>query len=353
MAKIFQQLADKSDSVPGTPVYIGARDNQMVGIELIRYSHTELSREVVTQKISTLKFDPDKVSWLNVDGVHNIDLISKVGELIGLHKLEIEDIPNTTHRPKIEEEDEYLFFTLKMLSYNEMEGGVEYEQVSFVLGKNYVVSFQERPGDVFNSVRERLEHAKGRIRGQKADYLMYALIDAIVDEYYDILDHIDGNIQVLEDKVIRDPDEKALQALQKQRRELIMLLKTVFPLREAIGKFEKTNSNIVTKDTKKYLRDVYDHTIHVLESLEIYRDRLSGIMDIYLNSVSNKMNSVMKVLTVIATIFIPLTFIAGIYGMNFENMPELSWKYGYATVWGVMGAILIGMVVYFRKKRWI
>lgn len=353
MDSTLQQLANKSGAIPGTPVYIGKEANRIVGVELIEYSETDLTKEDYGEPGKKIQFRKDMVSWLNVDGVHNTDLLTEVGQLIGLHRLELEDIPNTAQRPKFEEEDEYLFFTLKMISFNDEKGEVQYEHVSFVVGDNYVVSFQEQPGDVFNGVRERIRHGKGRIRTQASDYLMYALIDAVVDEYYEVLEKIDENIEDLEDTVINEPDQDALHALQKQRRELIMLLKTVFPLREAIGRFEKTDSKILTDDTKKYIRDVYDHTLHVMESLEIYRDRLSGVMDIYLNSVSNKMNSVMKVLTVIATIFIPLTFVAGVYGMNFDNMPELHWKYGYLTVWIVMGLVLIAMVVYFKRKKWL
>lgn len=353
MNRTLQQLANKSGAIPGTPVYIGKEAAHKVNIELIQYSVDELVKKQFIARDAEIIFDEKMVSWLNVDGVHDTELLTNIASYIGLHRLELEDIPNTAQRPKFEEEDNYLFFTLKMISYNSERGEVQYEHVSFVVGDKYVVSFQEEPGDVFNGVRERLNHGKGRIRSQSSDYLMYALIDAIVDEYYEVLENIDEKIEELENIVIYNPNQEALQELQRQRRELIMLLKTVFPLREAIGRFEKTDSDIVSEDTLKYVRDVYDHTLHVMESLEIYRDRLSGVMDIYLNSVSNKMNSIMKVLTVMSAIFIPLTFVAGVYGMNFQNMPELQTKYGYVVTLGVMGVILIGMIIYFKKKKWL
>jgi magnesium transporter len=260
---------------------------------------------------------------------------------------------NTGQRPKMEDFGDYLFIVLKMLHYDEKKDETKTEQVSLVLSSKYVLSFQEDEGDVFDSIRERIRTDRGSIRKRRADYLAYSLIDAIVDNYFMVLEKIGEKIEDIEDELIKNPTPAVLQTIHHLKRELIFLRKSVWPLREVISRLERWESPLIDKSIDIYLRDVYDHTIQVIDSLETFRDTLSGMLDIYLSSVSNRMNEVMKVLTIIATIFIPLTLIAGIYGMNFRYMPELESPWGYPMVYVVMLAVCAVMLVYFRRKKWL
>jgi len=297
--------------------------------------------------------DTASVSWINLDGIHDIQLLEKFGQVFNLHPLALEDILNTQHRPKIEEFEGYNLVILKMLSFNPEESRIEAEQISLVLGPRYVLSFQERSGDVFDGLRERLRRSNGRIRQRGADYLLYGMLDSIVDSYFQILEQMGDQLAELEESLTRDPDEECLYRIQHFKRELVTLRKSVWPLREVINELQRGEVPMIEDSTAVFLRDLYDHTIQVLDTVEIFRDTVSGMLDIYLSSVSNRMNEVMKVLTIMATIFIPLTFIAGIYGMNFAYMPELQWRYGYAMVWGVMILCLAGMFWFFRRRRWL
>jgi magnesium transporter len=290
---------------------------------------------------------------MNIDGVHQLDNIEKVGKYLKIHPLVLEDIMNTGQRPKLEDFDDYLFIVLKMLHYDEKENETKTEQVSLILSSNYVISFQESEGDVFDPIRERMRTDRGRIRKMGADYLAYSIIDAIVDNYFIVLEKIGEKIEDIEDELVKNPTPEVLQTIHRLKRELIFLRKSVWPLREVISRLERWESPLVHKSIDIYLRDVYDHTIQVIDSLETFRDMLSGMLDIYLSSVSNRMNEVMKVLTVIATIFIPLTLIASIYGMNFKYMPELDWVWGYPMVYVVMIVVSAVMLVYFRRKEWL
>jgi magnesium transporter len=281
-----------------------------------------------------------------------VDVIEKIGEQFGLHPLVLEDILHTGQRPKMDEFDDYISIITRMLSYNEETNQVESEQFSLILGPNYVISFQERVGDIFNAVRERLRQKKGRLRTRGPDYLAYALIDAIVDHYFFVIEKIGEEIEFLEEELIVDPGPETLQTIHNLKRELIFLRKSVWPLREMISGLERGESPLIQDRTTIFLRDVYDHTIQIIDTIETYRDMVSGMLDVYLSSVSNRMNEVMKVLTVIATLFIPLTFIAGIYGMNFKFMPELEWHWGYPLVWAIMIVIGVLMLFYFKKNRW-
>jgi len=253
----------------------------------------------------------------------------------------------------MEELEGHLFFVLKMLQYESAVKEIKAEQVSFILLENGLITFQEREGDVFEPVRERLRKNKGRLRRSGADYLLYALIDAVVDNYFLVLDALGMDIEELEDTLLVNPGTESLQTLHKLKQELIFIRKSVWPLREMLNSTIKLDSKLVKKSTLVYLRDIYDHTIQTIEIIESYRDLAAGLQDLYLSGVSNRMNEVMKVLTIIATIFIPLTFIAGIYGMNFEFMPELKWEYGYFFILGVMVVLAIGMLVYFKRKKWL
>jgi magnesium transporter len=280
-------------------------------------------------------------------------LLEKIGANFTLHPLVLEDIVNTEHRPKFEDFDSYLFLVLKMLHYDVQTAEIHTEQVSLVITSNTVLSFQEKQGDVFEGVRERLRNNKGRIRKMGADYLAYALLDSVVDSYFGILEQIGEQLERMEDELVLHPTPETLHKIHHFKREMILLRKAVWPLRELIGGLQRNESAIITDATGIFLRDVYDHTIQILDTLETFRDVLSGLLDLYLSNISNRMNEVMKVLTIIATIFIPLSFFAGIYGMNFEHMPELHWRWSYPLLWLFMLTIGGGMLLYFRKKKWL
>jgi len=280
-------------------------------------------------------------------------VIEKLGTAFDLHPLLLEDILSTAQRPKFEDYEKSIFLVLKMLRFGDDHQVVETEQVSLIVGPNFVLSFQERVGDVFDSVRDRLRSGKGRIRKLGADYLAYSLLDAIVDSYFLVLEKLGERIEDLEEELVSDPSQKTLRHIHTLKREMITLRRSIWPLRELVGGLQRSESPLVAESTRVYLRDVYDHTVQIIDTIESFRDMVSGMLDIYLSSVSNRMNAVMKVLTIIATLFIPLTFIAGVYGMNFEHMPELKWRYSYAVVWAVMIGVASIMLAYFRRKKWL
>ncbi|MEJ2637806.1 MAG: magnesium/cobalt transporter CorA, partial [Calditrichia bacterium] len=292
------------------------------------------------------------VTWLNIDGLHEVSILEQIGTHYEIHPLIMEDILNTDQRPKVEIFDNYIFIVAKMVSYNGGEGELEIEQISFLVGKNYVITFQEREGDIFDSVRERIQSGKGRIRRSGPDYLTYALLDVITDHYFLVLEKMGDIVEGLEERVLLNPGPGVVSEIQGMKRSLIYLRKSVWPLREVLGGLIREESQLIQDATDPYLRDVYDHTVQVMDTVETYRDMTSGILDVYLSNVSYRMNEIMKVLTIIATIFIPLTFIVGVYGMNFHWMPELGWHWGYPAVWGVMFIIAVAMLYYFRKRKW-
>jgi magnesium transporter len=288
-----------------------------------------------------------------MDGLHEVQIIGKIGRHFGIHPLVLEDIVNTGQRPKAEDFDDYLFFVLKMLSYDESSGRVFAEQVSLILGPRYLITFQEKEGDVFAFVRERIRKAKGRIRKCGCDYLAYALVDAIVDHYFIVLEKIGEKIELLEEALLEDPNSQTLEAIHHLKRELIFFNKQTRPLRDVFNFLIKDESPLVQENTRPFLRDIHDHMVQVIDTTESFRDMLSSLMDLYLSTVSHKMNEVMKVLTIMATIFIPLTFIAGIYGMNFKFMPELEWKWSYPVLWGVLIVVFVLMIFWFKRKKWL
>ncbi|MFZ2146723.1 MAG: magnesium/cobalt transporter CorA [Sedimentisphaerales bacterium] len=352
--KVVKKRSSKAGLPPGTLVHVGEKKAESVRITFIDYDEQSFQEKQVTKIEECLKLkDTPTVSWINIDGIHDIELIEKLGRGFELHPLLLEDILSTGQRPKFEDYEKYIFIVLKMLSYNDVSQSVEAEQVSLVLGPNYVLSFQERIGDVFENIRDRIRNAKGRVRKMEADYLAYSLIDAIVDHYFVILEKLGERIESLEEEVVSDPTEKTIQQIHSLKREMISLRKSVWPLRELIGGLQKSESPLIKETTDIYLRDVYDHTIQIIDTIESSRDMVSGMLDIYLSSLSNKMNAVMKVLTIIATLFIPLTFVAGIYGMNFKYMPELEWRWAYPILWLVMIAVAVIMLFYFRRKKWL
>jgi len=352
--KVIKKRSSKAGLPPGTLVHVGEKKVESARITFIDYDEQSFQEKQVTKIEECLKLkNTPTVSWINIDGIHDIELIEKIGKGFELHPLILEDILSTGQRPKFEDYEKYIFIVLKMLNYSDESQSVEVEQVSLILGPNYVISFQERIGDVFEHVRDRIRNPKGRVRKMGADYLAYTLLDAIVDNYFVILERLGERIESMEEEVVGNPTEKTVQQIHSLKREMISLRKSIWPLRELIAGLEKSESSLIEETTDIYLRDVYDHTIQIIDTIESFRDMVSGMLDIYLSSISNRMNAIMKVLTIIATIFIPLTFVAGIYGMNFKYMPELEWRWGYMTVWLVMIAVAGVMLIYFRKKKWL
>ena len=354
MAKLVKKRTQKSGLPPGTLIHIGEKRTEKVKIRIMDYSDMGL-KEMEADTIETCFPFKDKPTntWINIEGIHDVRVLERLGECYGFHTLILEDILNTDQRPKMEDHGEYIYVVLKMLN-SDKNNSVVIEQISLLLGKNFVISLQEGlEGDVFNPVRERIRSGKGRIRKMGSDYLAYALLDSIVDNYFIVLEKLGEKIEVLEEELITNPKRETLHAIHNLKREMIFLRKSVWPLREVISGLERGESSLISKSTQIFLRDLYDHTIQVIDTVEAFRDMLSGMLDIYLSSVSNKMNEVMKVLTIIATIFIPLTFIAGVYGMNFRNMPEIEWQWGYPLSLLIMGGVAIIMLIFFRKKRWI
>lgn len=326
-------------------------------LELIQYNESEYSKHEdlpISELIANIK--PKHVNWVNLDVLDEKSIVQKIADHFCLHTLLVEDI-TTDHQPKVEEYDDYLFFTLKML-YRIEEDRIDYEQISFVLGKDYLLSFQEKEGDLFGNLRDRIRLDQGRVRKKKADYLLYRLIDIIVDNYYSVLDAIGQKIETIEEDIYQNSIEQQFKNIQKLKKELIYLRKALYPLRDAMSKLIKDESGFIEPANIRYYRDVYDHVVHLIDSLDTYKDLTSALMDIYINTLNTRMNEVMKVLTIISTIFIPLTFIVGVYGMNFNtekspwNMPELNSPYGYPIVMGLMVLIVIGMMRYFKYKKW-
>ncbi len=346
--------SSKKGLPPGSLVHVGEKKEEKVRITIIDYDKAQFQEKEAETVEECFPFkDKPTVTWINVDGIHEPEIVKKLGDCFGMHPLVLEDILNTDQRPKMEDYGNYIYIVLKMLYYDEKSNEMITEQVSLVLGSNFVISFQEKRGDVFNPIRERIKSDKGRVRKMGADYLAYALTDAIVDNYFTILEKIGEKVESLEEELVAKPTPEILQAIHNLKRDLIFLRKSVWPLREVISGLERGESSLIDASTKLYLRDVYDHTIQVIDTVETLRDMVSGMLDIYLSSISNKMNEVMKVLTIIATIFIPLTFIAGIYGMNFAFMPELGLPWAYPLILLVMVGVGILMLIYFRRKRWI
>ncbi|MGE5681318.1 MAG: magnesium/cobalt transporter CorA [Bacillota bacterium] len=359
MKKLLKGTRKKLGQDPGSLIYIGDIKAKDVNITLARYSKEEYDEKhaVNLEEVSKRK-STDQVLWLNVDGVNNPDIISKTGAAFNIHPLILEDILNTRHRPKMEDLGDYLFVVLKLLNYNEKENQVKAEQVSLVIGKNYVVSFQEDKIDDFGIIRESLRTNKGKVRELGTDYLAYRILDIVIDNYFDVFEKTGEKIEALEEELLENPTRATLQKLYELKSEMILIRRAVWPLRETISALEKADTGIIKAATKPYLRDLYDHIIQLIDTNENYREMLSGMMDIYLSSISNRLNEVMKVLTIISTFFIPLNFIAGLYGMNFNtskspfNMPELNFYFGYPMVLLLMIIVTLGLLTYFKRKKW-
>jgi magnesium transporter len=354
MTRLLHKSSSKTGVAPGTLVLVGKDDGEPARLTVFEYDPSACTeRRGITVEECLPYRDTKATAWINLDGVRHVDLVERLGAHFGIHPLVLEDIVNTNQRPKLDIMGDYLFVVFRMLTWDEAAGEVRSEQVSLVLGKLYVLSFQERVGDVFDPLRERLRKGLGRIRTGGADYLAYALLDVIVDNYFVVVERLDEQIEALETRLVSQPTPEVLGHLNRLKRQALFLRKSIWPLREAVAGLQRRESPLIGETTALYLRDLYDHVIHVIDTVETLRDLLAGMLDVYLSGVSNRMNEIMKVLTVISTIFIPLTFIVGVYGMNFEFMPELHHKNAYPLVWGVMLAVAGALALYFRRRRWV
>lgn len=348
------QHSAKKGLPPGSLVHVGSRKPQPTKVTVINYDAKKIDESEIADISNIGKYKgTDKVSWINIAGLRDIDVIEKIGEGFGLHPLLLEDIVDTTQRPKVEEYDDCLFIIIRLIDYYEKTQNLETEQVSLVIGKGFILTFQEDGEDVFDPVRDLLRKGKGKIRSEGPDFLLYRLLDVLVDSYFDVLEKVGGAIEGLEEELLKQPTPTILNHIHLLRRDMIFTRKAVWPLREVISTLERIETPLIGRGTLMYLRDVYDHTVQVMDAVETYRDMLATMFDQYLSAVSNRMNEIMKVLTIIATIFMPLTFIVGVYGMNFQMMPELSSPYGYPGVLIVCLVIAMYMINAFRKKDWL
>jgi magnesium transporter len=351
---LFKKSGKKVAAAPGTMHFVGEQKVDEVKISLIDYDPDKIEERELANVAECLPFrDTPSTSWINVYGLHDIEALRSIGDHFGLHPLVQEDIVNTHQRPKLEDFGNYLFIVARMIRYDPDDGRVESEQVSIVVGRGVILSFQERPGDVFEGVRERLRQGRGRIRGGGAGYLAYALLDAIVDHYFGVLETLGEVIENLERELLATPEESHLNQIHELKREMLFMRRSTWPLREVVGGLLRGESPHIAETAEPFVRDVYDHVIQVADGIDTFREMLSGLQDLYLSSASNRMNDVMKVLTIFASIFVPLTFVAGIYGMNFEHMPELGWKWSYAVFWAAVLIVGGAMVAFFRRKGWL
>jgi magnesium transporter len=355
MATHVKKRSETIGMPPGSLVYIGDKPQKEVAITVTNYNEHDFDEVTKTSFQECLIFakETTHVTWIDINGYQNLKDLENLGECFQLHPLVLEDILNNDQRPKVEDFGDYLFIILKMLHHDEKTNRVVTEQMSLILGDNYVISLHENDTDIFVPVRQRLKNSSGRIRKAKADYLAYALLDLVVDHYFLVLEQLGEVVEDLEEELVTKPVPATLNRIYNLKRNTILIRRAVWPLREVVSKLERSDSALIEENTILYLRDVYDHVTIAMDSIETYRDILSGILDIYLSSVSNRLNEVMKVLTIIATIFIPLTFIAGVYGMNFKYMPELEWHYGYYLTIGIMITVALSMLRFFKRRGWI
>jgi magnesium transporter len=351
---MLKKRAKKAGLPPGSLVHIGDKGTGSIHISILDYDADRLvEKEEASFGECVSYLNKPSITWINICGIDDSKTIESIGKHFGLHPLLLEDVMNTGQRSKIDNYKEMLYIVMRMLSYNTEKQEIEDEQVSIVLGKNFVISFVETDRNIFAPIRERMRNPKSRIRQRGADYLCYALIDWIVDNYFSILEQVEEKQERLEEELFRVPTPKTLIRIQRIKREISLLRKAVWPMREVISNLNRLDSPLIQDSTKIYIQDVYDHTIQVIDTIESFREVSSGMLDIYLSNISQRMNEIMKVLTVVATIFVPLTFITSLYGMNFDNMPELHWKWGYYTVISLMLGISALMLYYFRRKQWI
>lgn len=355
MVEKVKKRSLKTGLPPGTLVHIGVEKVGKSRIRILDYDESSVREKNKAALDECIPFrDTDSVTWIDIEGLQDVGLLDRLGNVYGLHPLILEDILNTDQRPKSDDMESYIYVVLKMLDFDPVTLEIISEQVSLVFGRNFVISIQEGlEGDLFEPLRQRIREGKGRIRKMRPDYLAYSLLDTIIDHYFLILEKFAERIEMLEEDLVSDPRPETLHQIHRMKREMIFLRKSAWPLREVIYGLEKSDSDLIHPATKIFLRDIYDHAVHIIDSIETYREMLSSMLDIYLSSVSNRMNQVMKVLTIIATIFMPLTFLAGVYGMNFRFMPELGWRWGYPLILFFMLGVGAVMLYFFKKKKWL
>ncbi|MEG6584511.1 magnesium/cobalt transporter CorA [Dendrosporobacter sp. 1207_IL3150] len=347
-------IAKKRGTLPGSLVYIGEARDEKSTIELVEYDKDTVCESKFLNVNDLVNYQPTlENTWIDVHGIHDVELVGVIGSHYGIHPLVLEDIVNTNQRPKFEDHGVYAYLTVKMLILSSEGFIAEIHQVSFIVGSNYLISFQETDNEIFKTVRNRMLNTSGKLRTLNTDYLAYSLIDAITDNYYYVLESLSEKIEEIEDKVIERPTPDVVKEIHVLKNELLFIRKAIWPLREVIHAVQRGDSKIFTDETRIYIRDIYDHTRQVIDNIEMYRDMASGLLDIYLSSTSNRLSEVTKVLTIISTIFIPLNFIAGVYGMNFQYMPELSWEWGYPAVLSLMALVALSLICFFRKSEWI
>lgn len=352
MSRRRKKTQRKHGLPPGTLVFTGDRHTDVPDIVLVQYTESDTFMQSAREMAPPAR-EMTGVVWYDVRGLHHVPLIEQLGRQFGVHTLALEDVLDIQQRAKFEDYEDAVFIIAPALTFDEATQEVQHEQIGIYAGKDFVLSFQEKPDDTFASVRDRILHGNGRIRKRGADYLVYALLDTIVDHYYLVLDKLEELIDNQEHQVLTAPDESTKRSIHHLKLQVLALRKTVFPLREAVNAFSRSDNPMVQDSTRLFIRDIYDHTIQIMDAIDTWRDVLNGIFDLYLSQLSFRMNNVMQVLTIISTIFIPLTFLAGVYGMNFQNMPELGWRYGYYAVWSLMLLIALLLLLLFRKKRWL
>lgn len=354
MSESLSYASEKSGLPPGSLVHVGEVHTHEHSIWMINYNKSGLQKKLVKSIDDIIPYrSQDTVTWVIIDGLKDVSVVDAIGRHFAIHGLVLEDILNTHQRPKLEEFEDYLYIVIKGIALGNHDIHVVYEQISLLVLDNIVFTFKEKPDQVLEPIISRLDNDKSHIRSMGSDYLAYVIMDAVVDEYFVLQDTFDELIEAIEDELLINPTTQTLATIQKIKRELIFLRRSVSPLRELLASIQRSDSPLIKEHTKRYFTDVYDHAIRIIEAIESYRDLIAGMLDIYLSSISNKMNETMKVLTVFASIFIPLTFIAGVYGMNFEYMPELKWKWGYPVLWGMFAAISIFLLAYFKRKKWL
>ncbi|KDR93919.1 magnesium transporter [Peptoclostridium litorale DSM 5388] len=350
-----KNVSKKIGLPPGSLVHIGNHISETTSVSLLKYSADSIEElSISSPKECSDHITDGYITWINVTGLSDVNTIGDIGKNLGMHPLILEDILNTSHRAKIDDSDEYISIIIKVLNYNEKDSIIEREQVSIILGDGFVATFQEKKSDIFNGLISRLQHPSSRLRNMKSDYLVYAIIDTIVDNYFALIEHIGDKVESIENMLFESADSSILNEIHNLKREMIFLKKSLWPLREILSSLQRSDSSLIHSSTSMYFRDVYEHIIQILDTIESLRDVLSGMTELFISISGNRMNEIMKVLTIISTIFIPLTFIAGVYGMNFRHMPELesTWFYPW-FLYSLMLAIVFGMLAFFKNKKWL
>jgi len=339
---------------PGTLIYTGDKVKEKTKIKITDYTEDRFNLDEFKEIQKDLtKIEKPLIRWIDVYGLAQIEVIEEIGHQFNLHPLVLEDVLSHNQRPKLENFGNYIFAVLKKLSWNQEQEDFEYEQISLILGENYVISFQERDTNLFNPIYERIQIPKGKVRVMGADYLFYVLIDIIIDDYFVVIEKVGEDIENIEDILIRNPEPETLQNIYRLKRSSIELRKSIWPIREVINKLLREQSKLIGDELQIYIRDIYEHIFRISDLLENYREIIFGMLDMYLSSVSNRMNDIMKVLTIISTVFIPLSFLAGFYGMNFLHMPELASPFAYPVLIMIMVSIALVMVYFFKRRKWI